>query len=64
MVSMVHVHIPGADKNTLCMNVKSDTNSQSFMLIRQQCRKSKGQDNALVGLREPQLCDFSHRFAF
>ena len=51
MVSMVHVHIPGADKKTLCMDVKSDTNSQSFMLIRQQRRKSEGQDNPLVGLQ-------------
>lgn len=33
------------------MDVKSDTNSQSFMLIRQQCRKSKGQDNPLVRLQ-------------
>ena len=33
------------------MDVKSDTNSQSFMLIRQQRRKSEGQDNPLVGLQ-------------
>ena len=64
MVFTVQVPIPGADKKTLCIDVKSDTTSQLFMLIEQQCRKSKGWDNPLVWLREPQLCDFSNRFTF